>query len=129
MIKKALGGKSIKKDRGLLNYGGSIVAFGAADRLSTRLGIIGLLRFAIGFGWYNPIGLLMKSQSIIGVNMLAIADHKPELLQECLQNVVALNEQGILKPHAGGSFPIEELAIAHDLLENRKTKGKLVVNW
>jgi len=43
--------------------------------------------------------------------------------------VIELFNQGKIKPHVGGSFKADEIAEAHDFLENRKSIGKIVVEW
>jgi NADPH2:quinone reductase len=71
----------------------------------------------------------MPSKSIIGINMLAIADNKPEVIQRCMNGVVDLLGKGVFKSLQGETFSIDELAIAHEKLENGKTIGKLAIEW
>jgi NADPH2:quinone reductase len=66
---------------------------------------------------------------MIGVNMLRIADDRPEVLKRCLENVVKLVDEGILDPTVGKVFPISELAAAHTYLETRQSMGKVTVTW
>jgi len=122
-----VGGSSFKRDKTILAHGGRIICFGGSERSSG--GIIQTLKFVLGFGFISPIGLLMKSQGVIGVNMLRIADHKPQVLQRIIKGVIELFNQGKIKPHVGGSFKADEIAEAHDFLENRKSIGKIVVEW
>ncbi|MBL4652263.1 MAG: zinc-binding dehydrogenase [Flavobacteriales bacterium] len=122
-----VGGSSFKRDKTILAHGGRIICFGGSERSSG--GIIQTLKFVLGFGFMSPIGLLMKSQSIIGVNMLRIADHKPHVLQRVINAVVELYKQSKIKPHVGGNFKASQIAEAHDFLENRKSIGKIVVEW
>jgi len=120
-----VGGSSFKRDKTILAHGGRIICFGGSERSSGS--IIQTLKFVLGFGFMSPIGLLMKSQGVIGVNMLRIADHKPKVLQRIIKSVIALFNQGKIKPHVGGSFKADKIAEAHDFLENRKSMGKIVV--
>lgn len=122
-----IGGKSFKKGMNVLNYGGRVVLFGAASR--SKGGLFSGLSLLFGFGFFSPIKMLMKSQAIIGVNMLRIADHRPDLLSNTMKKVMDLFEKGVFKPHVGGEFKAENIAGAHSLLESRKSKGKLVVRW
>jgi NADPH2:quinone reductase len=122
-----VGGSSFKRDKTILAHGGRIICFGGSERSSG--GIIQTLKFVLGFGFMSPIGLLMKSQGVIGVNMLRVADHKPRVLQRIIKGVIELFNQGKIKPHVGGSFIADEIAEAHDFLENRKSIGKIVVEW
>jgi NADPH2:quinone reductase len=126
----SLGGKVFKQSKKLLGASGRAVGYGAADRSSSKLpGILADISLLFGFGFYNPAFLLMQSQSIIGVNMLRVADHRPMVLKRCMDEVVALAEKGELKPIVGGVFPHTQLAAAHEFLESRKSNGKVVVTW
>lgn len=125
----SLGGKSFKKGVGLLAAGGKIVAFGAAEMSGESKSYLKMIKLGLNFGIYHPVYLMMKTIGLIGVNMLQIADNKPEILERCLKAVVELNKQGILKPVSGGIFSIDKLADAHRLLESRQSIGKVVVKW
>lgn len=123
----SVGGTLVPKDLRLLNAGGREVLCGAAKIMNTH--IFGKAKELLGFGFYHPIQFMMKSRGIIGVNMLQVADNKPEVISRCLQNVVSLAQQGILDPYVGGYYPIDELGKAHELLETRKTTGKIAIHW
>ena len=72
---------------------------------------------------------MMRSKNIIGVNMLKIADNRPQIMEVCLKEVVALYTDGKIKPQIGGSYSFDELAEAHAALEGGNTTGKLIVKW
>lgn len=91
--------------------------------------IVQKLKVAAGFGIWSPIVLMKRSISIIGVNMLRIAENKPELLQHCMSTVMDLYEKGELEPVVGKEYPAKELAEAHDFLESRNSVGKVIVHW
>lgn len=127
MVFDAVGGKSVKKGLGLLNSGGRLVCYGVSD-LSDR-NIVGKLTSVVGFGIYHPLYFLMYSKAIIGVNMLKIADNKPQVIQYCLQKVVDLVDQGVFIPEIGKVFSADKIGEAHDFLEKRQSIGKVVVQW
>lgn len=125
-----VGGKSFKKGMRLLAKGGRIVAYGAAAQNNNgKVGTLRTIRVALGFGFYSPIALLMKSQGMIGVNMLRIADNRPHLLKHCLVAVAKMTDEGILRPTVGGIFKAEKISEAHTFLESRKSIGKIVIDW
>jgi NADPH2:quinone reductase len=123
----SIGGKTVRKDLRLLNSGGKEVLLGAARMSSASL--FGKIGEALQFGIYHPLQFMMPSKSLVGVNMLKIADHKPEMITRCLRSVVDLAEKKTLDPHVGGLFPIQELSKAHQLLEKRGTIGKVAIHW
>lgn len=126
----AVGGKSFGKGLKLLGPGGRIVSYGASSQIkgsgTNKLKAAGVV---FGFGLFSPISLLMQSKSIITVNMLRIADHKPDVFQHVLRQVVNLAEQKILNPIVSKTFPAEQIADAHDYLESRQSIGKVTLSW
>jgi NADPH:quinone reductase-like Zn-dependent oxidoreductase len=124
----SLGGEAFKKGMKLLAPGGKMVAFGAANQTDIS-NIFGKIKFGMDFGVFSPIQLLMKSQAIIGINMLRIADNRPDIMKYCLENLVELSEKGDINPHVGGMYPHTELAQVHDMVEHRKSIGKIGVYW
>ncbi len=129
VIFDSLGGSAIRKGLKLLAAGGRIVCFGAAERESGSLQLLRDVRFAASFGFVHPIPLLMHSKSVIGVNMLHVADERPETLGRVLHAVAELTLKGELQPTVGGRFAAEEIGAAHELLGGRGSTGKIVVRW
>ena len=129
LVFDSLGGRDFSRARKLLRAGGRILAFGAASAHSESRNPLKLLQLAWGFGVQSPIPLLMQSKSLIGVNMLKIADERPEVLRRCLIGIIDFWKTGQLKIHVGGVYPTEAIAEAHRALGGRGTTGKLVLNW
>ncbi len=127
VIFDAIGGSSVKKGIKLLQAGGRMVCYGASGMNDKNL--FGKIAAALGFGFYHPVMLMMPSKAIIGVNMLQIADHKPQLMHQCLNAVVQLAAEGIFKPKLGKVFQVSQIAEAHEYLEKRASTGKVVVQW
>jgi len=127
VIFDAVGGKSVKKGFRALASAGRIVCYGAADLTDKNL--FGKVKTALGFGIYHPAMFMMASKSMIGINMLRIADDHPRVLQRCLESVVKLTQQGIFIPAPAKIFPVTEIANAHEYLEKRKNIGKVAVKW
>ena len=122
-------GSTFKKDFALLGSGGRIVLFGGSEMASGKFGILSTLNFLRKMGLVIPVGLMMRSKNILGVNMLKIADNRPMVLAECLKAVVELHAAGELKPQVGGIYPVAKIGEAHAALESGKTTGKLTVFW
>jgi NADPH2:quinone reductase len=125
-----IGGKNFKKSMQLLEPGGRIVGYGASDQLNHKgSGIISKLKLLFGFGFLHPIGIIVNSRGILGVNLLKIADNKPEVIERCMHEVMRLTQEGVLKPVVGAEYNAKDLAEAHAFIESRKSTGKLVLNW
>lgn len=129
VVFNSTGGRYFKAGQKLLGSGGRMVCFGGAERMQYGGGLLPTLRFLWHYGLFHPIMLLVKSQGVLGVNMLRIADHRPEVLQRCLQGVMQYAEKGIFTPHIDEVFAPADIATAHRKIEERKAKGKVVIEW
>lgn len=127
-VYNSLGGKFIRDGMKLLSPGGKMVCFGGAE-LGSANNIFSRMIKIIQFGFYHPGILMMNSKSLIGINMLRIADHKPEILQHVMKEVISLAEKKLIVPAGGKDYSITQLAEAHDALESGKTIGKLIVKF
>ena len=127
VIFDAVGGKSVKKGMRLLTPGGRLVCYGASDISDKNL--FGKIKTVLGFGFYHPFMFMMPSKSIIGINMLHIADFKPQIIERCLKIVMQLSAEGVFMPTVAKIFDIKDIAEAHYFLEHRKNIGKVVVKW
>ena len=124
----SIGGTTFKKGYKLLGSGGRIIPYGAATQLEAS-NFFSKIKFALSFGIYHPVGFIMQSKAMIGVNMLRIADDKPEILLQCMQDLVKLADEGKIDPQIGKMYPVEELNEAHTALEKRQTTGKIGIKW
>ena len=122
-------GSTYKKDMALLGAGSRMILFGGAELSGTKWGILSQLNFLRKMGIVIPVGLMMNSKNILGVNMLRIADHSPKIMEHCLHAVIELYQQGKLNPEVGALFPHHELGNAHALLESGTSTGKIALKW
>jgi len=130
VIFDSIGGSVFKKGMKILGQGGRMVTFGAASQMDKgKKNLIATLKVGLGFGIFSPIPLLMKSQSIITVNMLRIADHRKNIFKHVFEEVIDLAGKKVLTPRVGKVFTVDQFAEAHEYLEQRKSLGKVVVNW
>ena len=130
VIFDSLGGKTFRRGMSVLGPGGRMISFGAASQISgTDTSKIKALGVALNFGLYSPIPLLMQSKSIITVNMLRIADHRPHVFKHVLDEVVRMAGKKILKAQVSKVFPASEIGNAHDFLESRSSIGKVAISW
>jgi len=121
-----VGGSTFKKDLALLGGGGRLVLFGGAQR-SGRM--FGSLRFAWSMGLVVPILLMMRSKSLIGVNMLRISERRPQVAGRCMQGALDALRRGALHPRVHPLFPADQLPQAVELLGSGKSIGKVAVRW
>ncbi|MCH8312120.1 MAG: zinc-binding dehydrogenase [Nitrospinae bacterium] len=125
----SIGGKTFRKGYNLLGSGGRIVAFGVAEMTGNRRNFFRILRTVLGFGFFHGLPLISNSKSVLGLNMLRIAEDRPDVLQRCMRAVVDLTDKGELSPKVGGEYPADQVADAHAFLEMRKSTGKVILRW
>lgn len=123
------GGSTFKKDMRLLGAGGKIILYGGSELSGTKLGILSSLNFVRKMGVIIPAFLMMKSKNVLGVNMLEIADAKPDVLERCLNETVKLYQSKLLRPVVGNTYENGDVLSAHSNMESGTTTGKLIVKW
>ncbi len=124
-----IGGKNFKLNRQLLAVGGRMIMFGVSAFSKKKGTLIDKLQLAAQFGILSPLDFLIKSNGVIGVNMLHIADQNPQIINALLKQSISGYLDGTYLPKIAFSGSIEELSNAHNLLENRGTIGKLAISW
>lgn len=105
-----------------------MVSYGAAS-MTDATNIFSKASAGLAFGIFHPAQFIMESRSLVGVNMLRIADYKEDILAHCMEEVCKLAEAGKIDPQVGGVYAAKDIAKAHADLEGRKTTGKLAVVW
>lgn len=129
VIFNSVAGKSFQRDLKLISPGGRLVCYGAADRLKGGGSFFATLKFVLQMKRIIPVKLLMASQSVIGINMLQLADLRPDYLKTCMHDVYKLYSDKKISPVVHQVYEVSEIAKAHSDFENRKTIGKLVIKW
>jgi len=125
----SIGGKTFKQDMRLLGSGGRLMLFGFSDRTSKWGGKLATLKLVFDMGKLIPLLLLGKSQSVMGVNMLKVADEHPAIIGNLLNQLVKMHGERKIKPVIGAEYSYAEIAKAHQYLESRKSSGKIILRW
>jgi NADPH:quinone reductase-like Zn-dependent oxidoreductase len=121
-----VGGKSIKKGLRLLGSGGRIVCFGASS-MTGKNNIFTKLPVFLQFGFYHPAQLMMRSKSIMGVNMLKLGQNKPEIMKRVFRELIDEVNKGYLNPPKINTFSFDQISEAHEFMESRKSIGKIAI--
>jgi NADPH2:quinone reductase len=129
LIFDSIGGATARKGFLLLATGGRIVNFGVADLAGGGWALPRAVRAFLSFGWIHPLALMLQSKGIVGVNLLRIADERPEIVRRDMQAMLALAASGALTPVVDRAFPAERVAEAHEYVESRRSMGKVVLRW
>ena len=123
-----IGGKSVKLGMKLLKPGGRMVTFGGSSFIGKGNIVTKMANF-LASGFYHPLVLTGGSRSVIGVNMLRLADHKPEVLGQLMAQTAELASRKVFRPEIFSVVPANQFKESLAMLQNRATIGKLVVSW
>jgi len=127
VVLDAVGGPSWHVSYQMLGPAGRVVAFGFSAALkSTTVKWFGLIKDFLSIKKYNPMNLMNDNKTVSGVNMGHLFD-RLDLLRPQFEALIAMYEQGKIKPHIDRSFPFAEAAAAHQYLHDRKAKGKVLL--
>lgn len=97
----------------------------AAAKPETRILPIG---FASGEVPQIPANIVMvKNITIIGFYIGTYRTLNPNILRDCFQRLLEMWSQNIINPHISNVFSLEEANLALDIIEKRKSTGKVIV--
>ncbi len=129
LVMDAVGGSSFRRSLSLLRAGGRLVAFGISEGGGgERREIRKALKMVATTPILHPLPLMRDSKSVIGLNMLTIWDSKGSL-DEFIQPLIRLMDQGVIDPVVAEAFPLERAADAHRYMGERKNIGKVVLTF
>jgi NADPH2:quinone reductase len=106
--------------------GGELFA-GAFQRLRP-LGQVVAIGFAGGI-WpeLQPANLVGRNLGVQGVYIGRLLRHAPHVIAAALRELLALWEAGSIAPVVGAELPLSDVERAHDLVESRRSIGKVVL--
>jgi len=91
--------------------------------IAATLGAIGLL---LGASRFTFLDMLQPSVGLHGVNLRRLMDD-PALVRSVLETLISWTAAGEIKPEPGRVMALEDVGIAHRLLEKRMNVGKIVL--
>ncbi len=130
----SLGGHALRKGIRCLKPRGHAVTIGAAGIVPPQ-----------GFSWqsakewkriagdfirggvYHPFYLIEHNISLSGVQVLLLWN-EVEYFQRVMRELMSLHRAGVIKPHIDAVFPLEQVAAAHRFVEQRQSKGKVLLS-
>jgi synaptic vesicle membrane protein VAT-1 len=122
-----LGGNDWRKGLKLLRPFGRLVAYGFANLASgQRRHPVRLAAQVAGIPLLTPLQLMNQNRTVSGVNIGHLWGQIAALREE-LQAVLALWEQGAIKPHIDSTYPFAQAAAAHRRILQRQNIGKVIL--
>jgi len=129
----SLGGNGLRKGIRCLQPAGHAVTIGAAGIVPPQ----GVnwnsakewKRIAGDFirgGMYHPFYLIARNLGLSGVQVLLLWEEL-EYFQRVMRELIAWHQAGVIKPHIDAVFPLDQVAEAHRFVEQRRSKGKVLL--
>ncbi len=126
----ARGGPFLKDSIRRLAPGGRVISYGVSSLVSGRTrSIPHAVRSLMQTPLLTPIGLAMANKGVFGLNMLKLFDSEQgmRLLMLAMDGMLAGFQAGLFKAVVGKSFPLTSAGDAHELLQSRKSYGKVIL--
>jgi NADPH2:quinone reductase len=92
------------------------------------LGVVVAIGSAAG-AWapVEPARLVGRNTGVVGFYLGRLLRHAPELVGEAVGELLALWQTGAFSPLVGAELPLDEVEQAHELVESRRSVGKVVL--
>jgi NADPH:quinone reductase len=68
-----------------------------------------------------------RNVGVQGVYIGRLLRHAPDVISAATSELLALWRDGTIRPHIGAEFPLAEVEEAHELVESRRSVGKVVL--
>ncbi len=75
---------------------------------------------------YRPMTLMGHNKAVIGVDMNAMSRRMDIMAREA-DALIELVDKGVIKPRVDKTFPLEKVGEAHQYIQDRKNRGKVVL--
>ncbi len=107
-----VGGPLFEQSFGRLRPLGTTIAIGFAGGLWPEL---------------SPAALVGRNVGVQGFYLGRLIRHEPAVVGEALGELLALWERGAVRPVVGAELPLADVERAHELVESRRSVGKVVL--
>ena len=124
IVLDSVGGRTIRSGLRALRPGGRLVTLGVGSL--SRRGLLGALLFVLSGPRVSYLDLLQESRGLYGVNLRRLLG-SASLMRGVLETLIDAAARGEITPEPGRVLPLEEAALAHQLLESRRNVGKIVL--
>lgn len=124
-ILSSSGGNKLKEQYRRLKKSGKLVCIGVQGAVKKgKSNPLMMLKEAISAPIYSILKLTMDSKMMGGFNALKYFDDE-EWIKHAMKDI----SSGSYRPYIGKVFKAQDVAEAHECLENKKTRGKVLLSW
>lgn len=130
LVLDPVGGRGLLNSVALCKPLGRVIWFGAsAANPGKKKQLVALVREGGAMRFFNLFRLIKANVGIHGINMLKLADARPELMREMMDDILSGVAAGELAPVIAEKFPLTAAGAtaAHHFIQDRKNIGKLLL--
>ena len=127
VILEVVGGEVYKKSLRLLSPLGRIIVVGFASMNMQKWNPLSWLRTWRDMPKATIMKMAEKSYGVMATHLGYLLPNEKQL-QHTWNELCAFMETHDIKPVVGHTFDFDEIAKAHELMESRKSQGKIVIN-
>ncbi|MBG07536.1 MAG: zinc-binding dehydrogenase [Halobacteriovoraceae bacterium] len=130
IILDANGYSTLKDSYHHLKPTGKLISYGFHSMLPKKGGKINYLSLALNYlksPWFNPVHMSNLNKSLITFNLSFLFSRK-DLLEEAIFDLLSMLKEEKIKLPPITTFPLKEVAKAHQAIESGETIGKIVLN-
>lgn len=119
------GGKSITEHYKRLSPTGRMVMVGASSAVKPgKRSLLKAIKMLMGMPTFKPVNIMNDNKGVMGLNVLRLFED-PHFLFERLDKVSLFD----LKINVDKTFSAKEVGLAHRYIEEKKSKGKVLLSW
>lgn len=127
LVLDAVGGAEWRRGYGLLREGGMLICFGLSSaQRGERPNWLRVIWQVLRIPWFHPNSLMSDNRAVAGVN-LGRMWHRPELIEDGLEQVLGYWRAGVARPQIDSVFPFARAAEAHARIERGENRGKIIL--
>ncbi len=106
---------------------GGVLFAGSFARLKPLGAVVAIGSAAGAWADVEPARLVGRNVGLYGFYLGRLLRFEPEVVGTAVGELLGLWHTGALKPVVGGEFPLDQVEQAHELVESRKSVGKVVL--
>lgn len=127
LVTDPLGGSNWRSSYRALRATGRLGMFGVSEASANGIsGKLKLLKTAVSMPFFHPINLMHQNKAVFGVNMGRLWHEAPRI-RRWTDFILQGIQDGWVRPHVDKTFKFSQAGEAHQYIEERKNKGKVIL--